>query len=159
MSIIVKEIKNLNPQELDECLSISKNLFGKKYHSKKYFSNENLLKLIAVKKNTVIGFFMVRQKSQNILIDCIGIRKKWQRKKVGSLLMEYFFKNIVKSDHKVVVYAWKIDNLIPIHRLNLKFGMKKIKNLGMIWKEKCNHSFKCIQFEKSCNCECVLYST
>ena len=127
MSIIVKEIKNLNPQELDECLSISKNLFGKKYHSKKYFSNENLLKLIAVKKNTVIGFFMVRQKSQNILIDCIGIRKKWQRKKSGKFIDGIFFQKYSKTDRKVVVYAWKIDNLIPIHRLNLKFGMKKIK--------------------------------
>ena len=81
MSIIVKEIKNLNPQELDECLSISKNLFGKKYHSKKYFSNENLIKLLAVKKNKIIGFFTIRIKSQNILIDCIASKKKWQKKK------------------------------------------------------------------------------
>ena len=47
--------------------------------------------------------------------------------KIGSLLTNYFFKNIVKNDEKVIAYAWKVDNKIPAHKINIKFGLKKSK--------------------------------
>ena len=158
MSIKVKETITLNFQELEECISISEELFGKEYHSKRYFNNDKLIKLLAKNKDKIIGFFTIQINFQNIIIDCIAVKKKWQRKKVGSLFMQYFFKNILENNQKVIVYAWKVKNQIPVHKLIYNFGLKKIINLGTVWKKKCNTSFKCIRFEKSCNCECVLYS-
>ena len=158
MSIKVKETQLLNDIEITQCLSISKKLFGQNYHSKNYFFQKNIIKLIAFKNNKVIGFFTTHRIKKHIIIDCIAIKNKWQKKKVGSLLTNYFFKNIVKDNEKVMAYAWKVNNKIPANKINIKFGLKKIKNLGKYWERKCNKTFKCIQYNNSCKCECVLYS-
>ena len=57
------------------------------------------------------------------------------KEKIGSLLTDYFFKNIVRNDEKVIAYALKINNKIPADKINVKFGLKKIKSLGKYWKE------------------------
>tara|TARA_Y100000766_G_scaffold118557_1_gene101815 strand:- start:1689 stop:2168 length:480 start_codon:yes stop_codon:yes gene_type:complete len=158
MSIEVKETILLDELEINQCLAISKKLFGDGYHTKKFFLQDNIIKLIALKNNKIVGFFTTKRIKKKIIIDCIAIKHKWQKKKIGSLLTNYFFKNIVKKDEKVIAYAWKVDNKIPADKINIKFGLKKIKSLGKYWKRKCNKSFKCIQYHNSCKCECVLYS-
>ncbi len=158
MSIKVKETVFLDEIEINQCLSISKKLFGYGYHSKKFFLQSNIIKIIALKNNEIVGFFTTQRINKKIIIDCIAIKYKWQKKKIGSLLTNYFFKNIVRNNEKVIAYAWKVNNKIPADKINVKFGLKKIKNLGKYWKRKCNKSFKCIQYHNSCKCECILYS-
>ena len=158
MSIKVKETILLDELEISQCLSISQKLFGEGYHSKKYFIQSNIIKLIALEDNKIIGFFTTRRIKKKIIIDCIAIKYKWQKKKIGSLLTNYFFNNIVRNDEKVIAYAWKVKNKIPAEKINIKFGLKKIKSLGKYWKRKCNKSFKCIQYHNTCKCECILYS-
>ena len=158
MSIKVKETVFLDEIEINQCLSISKKLFGYGYHSKKFFLQSNIIKIIALKNNEIVGFFTTQRINKKIIIDCIAIKYKWQKKKIGSLLTNYFFKNIVRNNEKVIAYAWKVNNKIAADKINVKFGLKKIKNLGKYWKRKCNKSFKCIQYHNSCKCECILYS-
>ena len=57
MSIEIKEIKKLNPLQLSQCIEISDNLFGKGYHSKKYFSRKDIVKILALKKKQDYRFF------------------------------------------------------------------------------------------------------
>ena len=158
MSVKVKETTLLNEKEVQQCLSISKKLFGDGYHSKNFFFQSNIIKLLALKNNNIVGFLTTKRIKNKIIIDCIAIKYRWQKKKIGSLLADYFFKNIVRDDEKVIAYAWKVNNKIPAHKINVKFGLKKIKSLGKYWKRKCNKSFKCIQYQNSCKCECILYS-
>jgi|TARA_B100001094_G_scaffold326620_1_gene383124 predicted GNAT family acetyltransferase len=158
MSIKVKETVFLDEIEINQCLSISKKLFGYGYHSKKFFLQSNIIKIIALKNNEIVGFFTTQRINKKIIIDCIAIKYKWQKKKIGSLLTNYFFKNIVRNNEKVIAYAWKVNNKIAADKINVKFGLKKIKSLGKYWKRKCNKSFKCIQYHNSCKCECILYS-
>ena len=158
MSIKVKETTTLNHQEINQCLSISKKLFGDGYHTKKFFLQPKIIKLIALKNNKILGFFTTKRIKKKIIIDCIAIKYKWQKKEIGSLLTDYFFKNIVRNNEKVIAYALKVNNKIPADKINVKFGLKKIKNLGKYWKRKCNKSFKCIYYQRSCKCECILYS-
>ena len=158
MSIKVKETINLNELEINQCILISNKLFGEGYHSKTFFLQSEIIKLIAFKKNKIVGFFTTKRINKAIIIDCIAVKNKWQKKKIGSLLANYFFKNIVKKNEKVIAYAWKVNNKIPADKINVKFGLKRIKSLGKYWRRKCNKSFKCIQYQNSCKCECILYS-
>ena len=93
-----------------------------------------------------------------MVIDCIAIKKSWQRKSIGTKLMTFYFQKFLSSKDKVVAYAWKIKNEIPAGKINYKFGLKPIKNMGKIWKEKCNVSFKCSIYKNTCICECIKFS-
>ena len=156
--IRIEKKKLINDIEISQCLHISNNLFGIHYHSKNYFLKKNLIKVFALNKDEIVGFFTYIISKNKTVIDCIAVDNKWQRKKIGTLFLEYFFENVVNPKDKLVAYAWKVDNLIPANNLNLKFGLKKVENLGKIWIEECNKSFHCIQFKNTCQCECVLYS-
>ena len=158
MSIEIKEIKKVNPFQLSQFIEISNHLFGKGYHSKKYFSNKDIVTIVAVKKNKIIGFLIGKKEIKNMVIDCIAIKRSWQRKSIGTKLMTFYFQKFLSSKDKIVAYAWKIKNEIPAGKINYKFGLKPIKNMGKIWKEKCNVSFKCSSYKKTCICECVKFS-
>ena len=158
MSIEIKEIKKLNPLQLSQCIEISDNLFGKGYHSIKYFSRKDIVKILALKKNKIIGFFIGKNEVKNVVIDCIAIRKSWQRKNIGTKLTIFYFKKFLSSKDKVIAYAWKIKNKMPAGKINYKFGLKPVKNLGRIWKDNCNVSFKCTSYKNTCICECVKFS-
>ena len=62
MSTEIKEIKKINPLQLSQCIEISNRLFGKGYHSRKYFLKEDIVKIIAIKNNNIIGFFIGKKK-------------------------------------------------------------------------------------------------
>ena len=62
MSTEIKEIKKINPLQLSQCIEISNSLFGKGYHSRKYFLKEDIVKIIAIKNNNIIGFFIGKKK-------------------------------------------------------------------------------------------------
>ena len=158
MSIEIKEIKKINPFQLSQCIDISNSLFGKGYHSKKYFSRKDIVTIVALKKNNIIGFFIGKKEIKNVVIDCIAIKRSWQRKSIGTKLMTFYFQEFLNSKDKVVAYAWKIKNKIPAGKINYNFGLKPVKNMGKIWKEKCNVSFKCNSYKKTCICECVKFS-
>ena len=158
MSIKIKEIKKVNPFQLSQFIEISNHLFGKGYHSKKYFSNKDIVTIVAVKKNKIIGFLIGKKEIKNMVIDCIAIKRSWQRKSIGTKLMTFYFQKFLSSKDKVVAYAWKIKNEIPAGKINYKFGLKPIKNMGKIWKEKCNVSFKCSIYKNTCICECIKFS-
>tara|TARA_B110000858_G_scaffold183325_1_gene223535 strand:- start:3538 stop:4017 length:480 start_codon:yes stop_codon:yes gene_type:complete len=158
MSIEIKEIKKVNPFQLSQFIEISNHLFGKGYHSKKYFSNKDIVTIVAFKKNKIIGFLIGKKEIKNMVIDCIAIKRSWQRKSIGTKLMTFYFQKFLSSKDKVVAYAWKIKNEIPAGKINYKFGLKPIKNMGKIWKEKCNVSFKCSIYKNTCICECIKFS-
>jgi hypothetical protein len=158
MSVEIKEIKKVNSFQLSQCIEISNRLFGKGYHSKKYFSNKDIVTIIAFKKNKIIGFLIGKKEIKNMVIDCIAIKRSWQRKSIGTKLMTFYFQKFLSSKDKVVAYAWKIKNEIPAGKINYKFGLKPIKNMGKIWKEKCNVSFKCSIYKNTCICECIKFS-
>ena len=157
MSIKIREIKNLNPSQLHQCVKISNSVFGIGYHSKEYFINNKIDKIIAFYRCEIAGFLIIKREDNNTIIDSIGIIKKWQRKKIGTTLLSFYFKEKSKGNEKVSAYAWKVKNNTPSGLLNSKFGLKPIKSLGKIWKEKCNVSFHCIHYKDSCNCECIYY--
>tara|TARA_B100000768_G_scaffold152631_1_gene148395 strand:- start:22 stop:501 length:480 start_codon:yes stop_codon:yes gene_type:complete len=158
MSIEIKEIKKLSPLQLSQCIEISNRLFGKGYHSEKYFSRKDLVTIVALKEIKIIGFFIGKKELKNVVIDCIAIKKSWQRKRLGTKLMTFYFQNFLSSKDKVVAYAWKIKNKIPAGKINYKFGLKPVKNMGKIWLETCNVSFKCSSYRNTCICECVKFS-
>ncbi len=158
MSIEIKEIKKLSPLQLSQCIEISNRLFGKGYHSEKYFSKKDLVTIVALKEIKIIGFFIGKKELKNVVIDCIAIKKSWQRKRLGTKLMTFYFQNFLSSKDKVVAYAWKIKNKIPAGKINYKFGLKPVKNMGKIWLETCNVSFKCSSYKNTCICECVKFS-
>ncbi len=158
MSIEIKEIKKLSPLQLSQCIEISNRLFGKGYHSEKYFSRKDLVTIVALKEIKIIGFFIGKNELKNVVIDCIAIKKSWQRKRLGTKLMTFYFQNFLSSKDKVVAYAWKIKNKIPAGKINYKFGLKPVKNMGKIWLETCNVSFKCSSYRNTCICECVKFS-
>ena len=158
MSIEIKEIKKLSPLQLSQCIEISNRLFGKGYHSEKYFSRKDLVTIVALKEIKIIGFFIGKKELKNVVIDCIAIKKSWQRKRLGTKLMTFYFQNFLSSKDKVVAYAWKIKNKIPAGKINNKFGLKPVKNMGKIWLETCNVSFKCSSYRNTCICECVKFS-
>ena len=158
MSIEIKEIKKLSPLQLSQCIEISNRLFGKGYHSEKYFSRKDLVTIVALKEIKIIGFFIGKKELKNVVIDCIAIKKSWQRKRLGTKLMTFYFQNFLSSKDKVVAYAWKIKNKIPAGKINYKFGLKPVKNMGKIWLETCNVSFKCSSYKNTCICECVKFS-
>lgn len=158
MSIEIKEIKKLNPLQLSQCIEISNRLFGKGYHSRKYFLKEEIVTIVAIKNNNIIGFFIGKKEIKNLVIDCIAIKKRWQKKSIGTKLMTFYFRKFLNSKDKVVAYAWKIKNKMPAGKINYKFGLKPVKNMGKIWKEKCNVSFKCSSYDNACICECVKFS-
>ena len=85
MSIEVKETIFLDELEINQCLAISIRLFGDGYHTKKFFLQDNIIKLIALKNNKIVGFFTTKRIKKKIIIDCIAIKHKWQKKKIGSL--------------------------------------------------------------------------
>ena len=158
MSIEIKEIKKLSPFQLSQCIEISNFLFGKDYHSKKYFSSKDIVTIVAIKENKIVGFFIGKKELKNVVIDCIAIKRNWQRKKLGTKLMTFYFQNILCSKDKVIAYAWKIKNKIPAEKINYKFGLKPVKNMGKIWEKTCNVSFKCSSYKNKCVCECVKFS-
>ena len=95
MSIEIKEIKNLNPLQLSQCIEISNRLFGKGYHSKKYFLKKDIVKIVALNKNNIIGFFIGKKEIKNVVIDCIAIKRRWQRKSIGTKLMTFYFQKFL----------------------------------------------------------------
>ena len=96
MSIEIKEIKKLNPLHLSQCIEISNCLFGKGYHSEKYFLNKNIVKIVALKKNNIIGFFIGKKEIKNVVIDCIAIKRNWQKKKYRYKTYGLLFSKIFK---------------------------------------------------------------
>lgn len=158
MSIEIREIKKLNPSHLQECVKISNSVFGIGYHSNDYFINKKIDKIIAFHESEIIGFLILKKENNNTIIDSICINKKWQRKKIGTNLLSFYFKEKSQGNEKVSAYAWKVKNNTPAGKLNSKFGLKPIESLGKIWEEKCNVSFHCIHYTNSCNCECIYFS-
>ena len=158
MSIEIKELKKINPFQLSQCIEISILLFGNGYHTKKYFLREDIVTIVALKKKNIIGFFIGKKEIKNVVIDCIAVKKSWQRKSVGTKLVTFYFQKFITSKDKVVAYAWKIKKKMPAGKINYKFGLKPVKNMGKIWVEKCNVSFKCINYKNTCICECVKFS-
>ena len=84
------------------------------------------------KKNNIIGFFIGKKEIKNMVIDCIAIKRRWQRKSIGTKLMTFYFQKFLSSKDKVVAYAWKIKNKMPAGKINYKFGLKPVKNMGKI---------------------------
>ena len=113
-----------------------------------------------LKKNNIIGFFIGKKEIKNVVIDCIAIKRNWQKKSIGTKLMAYYFqKLILNSKDKVIAYAWKIKNKKCQQEKNkLQVWIKPVENMGKIWIDKCNVSFKCSSYNKSCICECVKFS-
>jgi ribosomal protein S18 acetylase RimI-like enzyme len=105
MSIEIKELKKINPFQLSQCIEISNLLFGKGYHSKKYFLGEDIVTIVALKKKNIIGFFIGKKEIKNMVIDCIAVKRSWQRKSVGTKLMTFYFQKFTTSKDKVVAYA------------------------------------------------------
>ena len=81
MSVKVKETTLLNEIEVQQCLSISKKLFGDGYHSKNFLFQSNIIKLLALKNNNIVGFLTTKRIKNKIIIDCIAIKYRWQKKK------------------------------------------------------------------------------
>ena len=96
MSIEIKEIKKLNPLQLSQCIEISNRLFGKGYHSRKYFLKEEIVTIVAIKNNNIIGFFIGKKEIKNVVIDCIAIKRRWQKKKYRYKTYDFLFSKISK---------------------------------------------------------------
>lgn len=96
MSIEIKEIKKLNPLQLSQCIEISNCLFGKGYHSRKYFLKEEIVTIVAIKNNNIIGFFIGKKEIKNVVIDCIAIKKKLAKKKYRYKTYGFLFSKILK---------------------------------------------------------------
>ena len=140
-------------------MKISKELFGENYHDISFFKSRYRIKIVAIIKSNVIGFFVAkRTKYKSIQIECIGIKKNYQLKSVGTQLMAYFFNRYTSNKTKVIAYAWKLNEKINAGKLNEKFGLYPTKNIGYIWKDVCNKSFKCPYYNKRCICQSVMYS-
>ena len=56
------------------------------------------------------------------------------------------------------IIAIKLNEKINAGKLNKKFGLSPTKNIGYIWKDVCNKSFKCPYYNKRCICQSVMYS-
>ena len=144
-----------------QCLEISKEIFGELYHDISFFNADpNFIKLVAIKNKKAIGFLIAYFiDSKKVKLDCVGVAKKFQKQKVGSKLMDFLFNEKISKSVKVIAYAWKNKDGINAKKLNLNYGLKPVKNLGKIWANKCNKSFKCPYYLKTCNCESIEFSS
>ena len=95
MSIEIKEIKKLNPFQLSQGIEISKRLFVKGYHSTKYFLKDDIVTIVRIKNNNIIGFCIGKKEIKNVVIDCIAIKRNWQKKSIGKQLMTFYFKKFL----------------------------------------------------------------
>ena len=160
MKQLVKISDLTNSTHQKQCLMISKSIFGDLYHNISFFEHKtNIISLVALKNETAIGFLIAHFINENkIKLDCVGVSKKFQNQKVGTQLMYYFIKNKLSDSVKIVAHAWKNKDGINAQNLNLKFGLKPLLNLGKIWVNECNKSFKCPYYEGSCTCESIEFS-
>ena len=157
--LIFMEVTNRN--QILELLSISNSLFGENYHNFNYFKSSNKDCVIAAYfNNEIIGFLkMITLENNSTKIDCIAIKKKFQRKGVGSNMLSFYFKKHHKTKNKIIAHAWKSPLGIHAQKLNEKFGMKLKSELGKIWQDECGHTFICPFKKNSCQCEAILFST
>ena len=105
MSIEIKEIKKLNPLHLSQCIEISNCLFGKGYHSEKYFLNKNIVKIVALKKNNIIGFFIGKKEIKNGIVVSISTFEDKVGVAIGvtnNLVSKYDAVNLVKIASEIL---------------------------------------------------------
>jgi len=143
-----------------KCVEISNALFGENYLDLPYFNSSEIIRIIALKNEEVIGFFTAQKINETtIKINSIGIKSNYQKQLIGTRLMTYFFSHYVNKKTKVIAQAWKSKYGLHAEKLNFKFGMKIIENQGKIWKKTCNKTFKCPHYKTTCSCEGILFST
>ena len=106
--LIFMEVTNRN--QILELLSISNSLFGENYHNFNYFKSSNKDCVIAAYfKNEIIGFLkMITLENNSTKIDCIAIKKKFQRKGVGSNMLSFYFKKHHKTKNKIIVTCLEV---------------------------------------------------
>ena len=102
---------------------------------------------------------MITFENNTTKIDCIAIKKKFQRKGIGSNMLSFYFKKHHKTENKIIAHAWKSPLGIHAQKLNEKFGMKLKSELGKIWQNECGQTFICPFKKNSCQCEAILFST
>ena len=161
--------------DVENCLHISKEVFGDDYHHPIHFelSNKNHHYFIAEKNNQIIGFsihYKVSDKEMEkitsdhfpltypnyYLIDVVAIAKKHQKKGAGTLLID---KILNTRDPSVPLYsiAWKDITGINIEKLYHNYNIKPRVNLGKVWAHGCNHKFVCTSYIHKCQCEGWLF--
>ena len=147
------------PQQIEELLSISKSLFGLNYHKYHYFKySTNELIITACFNKKFVGFLkIIFEKGNSVKIDCIGISKNFQRKGIASGLLCHYFQKHHSQTNDIYALAWKTSSGIHAQKLFKSFKMKAVKNLGQIWKNKCNIHFQCPYNLNTCNCEAILF--
>ena len=157
--VIIANLNNLNYQK--QCLSISNSVFGKSYHHISFFKiKNNTISIVALKNKKAVGFLVAHFIDEKIVkIDSIGVSKNFQRQKVGTKLMSYFINSKLSSSIKIIAHAWKNTDGINAEKLNLKFGLKPITDLGRVWINDCNKSFQCPYYKEICKCESIEFSS
>ncbi len=150
-----------NHHHTEELLAISASLFGSKYHDLHYFEIDINEKIITAScKNKIVGFLkIIDEKRNTVKIDCIAVKKEFQRKGIGSNMMSFYLEKYHDLSHKIIAHAWKSPKGIHAQYLNQKFGMKFQYVIGKIWKDDCGKQFKCPFLKTTCQCEAVLFST
>lgn len=158
MKTVIAFMEEVSSHQLEDLLSVSESLFGLNYHDVHYFKiNKNELIITACFDHKLIGFLkIILEKDNKVRIDCIGVSKKFQRKGIASSLLHHYFQNHHWTNH-IYAIAWKTSDGIHAQKLFKKFKMKAVKNLGLIWKNKCNVDFQCPYKLSTCNCEAILF--
>ena len=85
-------MKVTNRNQILELLSISSSLFGENYHNFNYFKSSNKdCVIVAYLKNEIIGFLkMITLENNTTKIDCIAIKKKFQRKGIETNMLFFY---------------------------------------------------------------------
>ena len=175
-------IRDANEQDISEIEKISDQAFGQGYYSKSniIFSNSNIINLVSVIENKVVGFAIGFVENENYLINLnppteilisaqnyklgviktLAVLEEFQGQKIGKFLffeLEQRLKNL-KSE-SFMVPAWKADGKIYLQNILDKFNYKPFYE-DSPWKGICDSgSYKCLLRKNncSCSCSCVYY--
>ncbi len=168
------KIRLLDSKDINSCLEISNNNFGKNYLKKADFklNKTNTILVYSINsKNLGFCIFQTINKYKAQKLTCnkayldseyyhylkaIVIDNKHHNKGIGTSLLSYLFASST-INFPIISCAWKYKNKINIEKLLLNFNFLKKENVGKIWKDSCNKDFKCISYKHKCVCEAVLF--
>jgi ribosomal protein S18 acetylase RimI-like enzyme len=89
------------------------------------------LLLVAYKNMKIFGFILILKKKFGLQIDLIVTSKKYQKRKVGTSLINYTIKNYLMKN-QVIRAGTQVDNF-QANSLYKKLGFKKINKVQYIY--------------------------
>ena len=167
-------IETLSTKHINDCISISNDLFGINYHDKVYFETtiEQKQGIVLIIETKVIGFLTFKVISPECSIktygidinesaghiDAICVASSFQRKGYGSHLIRKAISILERDYSSIYTLAWEYKGVINLEKILNKYEFHNVNHFGFSWKKECeNNVFNCPAKENICICSGIVY--